>query len=88
MAMSRNVPAARRLRPALTRLFVALGLGLVVVVALSIFIGRYPAPYWMPPDLLGRDEMAQRLVLSLRLPRITVRCYWACRCRRRATPCR
>lgn len=70
--MSRNAPAARRLRPALTRLFVALGLGLLVVVALSIFIGRYPAPYWMPPELLGRDEMAQRLVWSLRLPRITI----------------
>ncbi len=70
--MSRNAPTARRLRPALTRLFVALGLGLLVVVALSIFIGRYPAPYWMPPELLGRDEMAQRLVLSLRLPRITI----------------
>lgn len=60
------------LRPMLTRLFVALGLGLIVVVALSIFIGRYPAPYWMPPELLGRDEMAQRLVWSLRLPRITI----------------
>jgi iron complex transport system permease protein len=70
--MSHNAPAARRLRPALTRLFVALGLALVVVVGLSIFIGRYPAPYWMPPELLGRDEMAQRLVWSLRLPRITI----------------
>jgi iron complex transport system permease protein len=56
----------------MTRLFVVLGLGLIGVVALSIFIGRYPAPYWMPPELLGRDEMAQRLVLSLRLPRITI----------------
>ncbi len=72
MAMSHNTPTARRLRPALTRLFAVLGLGLLVVGALSIFIGRYPAPYWMPPELLGRDEMAQRLVLSLRLPRITI----------------
>ncbi|MBI5563805.1 MAG: iron ABC transporter permease [Chloroflexi bacterium] len=65
--MSRNT-----LRPTLTRLFVALSLALIGVVALSIFIGRYPAPYWMPPELLGRDEMAQRLVWSLRLPRITI----------------
>jgi iron complex transport system permease protein len=56
----------------MTRLFVALSLALLVVLTLSIFVGRYPAPYWMPPQLLGQDEMAQRLVLSLRLPRITI----------------
>jgi iron complex transport system permease protein len=56
----------------MTRLFVVLGLALIGVVVLSIFIGRYPAPYWMPPQLLSQDEMAQRLVVSLRLPRITI----------------
>jgi iron complex transport system permease protein len=64
--------ASTRLRPALARLFVGLGLALIVVLALSVFFGRYPAPYWMPPDLLGRDEMALRLVLSLRLPRLII----------------
>jgi iron complex transport system permease protein len=44
--------------------------GLLLVFALSIFIGRYPQPYWMPLRLLGEDELARRLVLSLRLPRI------------------
>ena len=37
---------------------------------LALVIGRYPRPIWMPPDLLWDDQMAQRLVLNLRLPRI------------------
>jgi iron complex transport system permease protein len=44
--------------------------GLMLVLALSIFIGRYPQPYWMPLRLLREDELARQLVLSLRLPRI------------------
>ncbi len=48
--------------------------GLLVLVALTmllaLFIGRYPRPIWMPLDLLWDDQMAQRLVLNLRLPRI------------------
>ena len=61
-----------RLRPSFTRLFVWLGLGLLVVLILSIFVGRYPKPYWMPPQLLFQDDMAQQLVVSLRLPRMIV----------------
>lgn len=48
---------------ALTVIFI-LGLGL------SIFIGRYPKPYWMPPGLIWSDPLALQLVLNLRLPRI------------------
>ena len=44
--------------------------GLVLIVAASLFIGRYPAPYWTPPSLLSQDELARRLILSLRAPRI------------------
>jgi iron complex transport system permease protein len=48
--------------------------GLLVLVALAmllaLFIGRYPRPIWMPPEMLWDDLMAQRLVLNLRLPRI------------------
>lgn len=44
--------------------------GLVVVAGLSLFAGRYPAPYWTPPSLLSSDELARRLVLGLRLPRL------------------
>ena len=43
-------------------------------MALSIFVGRYPAPYWMPPATLRTDPLAQRLVLNLRLPRILTAC--------------
>ena len=46
--------------------------GLIVIAGTSLFIGRYPAPYWTPPSLLGSDELARRLVLSLRLPRLLV----------------
>lgn len=44
--------------------------GLLLVFGLSIFIGRYPQPYWMPLELLGQDELALRLVTALRLPRL------------------
>lgn len=45
-------------------------LGLLVLISLSLFVGRYPAPYWMPIDRLLEDPLAQRLILTLRLPRI------------------
>ncbi len=44
--------------------------GLLLLGVVSLFIGRYPAPYWTPPSLLGSDELAGRLILSLRLPRL------------------
>jgi len=44
--------------------------GLFGLAGIALFIGRYPAPYWTPPSLLGSDELARRLVLSLRLPRL------------------
>ena len=43
---------------------------LIGVLLASILIGRYPAPFWMPVRLLLEDQLAQRLVFSLRLPRI------------------
>ncbi|MDO9088312.1 MAG: iron ABC transporter permease [Anaerolineaceae bacterium] len=43
---------------------------LLVMMAASIFIGRYPKPFWMPIHVLIEDDMAQRLVWLLRLPRI------------------
>lgn len=52
------------------RHFLLLGFVVLAVLILSLFIGRYPEPYWMPPSYLWRDELAQRLVLYLRLPRI------------------
>jgi iron complex transport system permease protein len=51
-----------------------LGLGCLGMMALSVFVGRYPAPFWMPPSLLRSDPLARRLVLNLRLPRILTAC--------------
>lgn len=56
----------RTARPTIVWLAVALFL----LIVLTIFIGRYPGPFLMHPGQLLRDELAQRLVLNLRLPRI------------------
>ena len=53
-----------------SRFLLLAGLGLLAVLVLSVFIGRYPSPYWMPPRLLFEDQLARQLVLSLRLPRL------------------
>jgi len=59
-------------RSAYVRFLIILGLGTLAVLAASVFIGRYPDPYWMPPGLLFRDELARKLVLTLRLPRLLI----------------
>jgi iron complex transport system permease protein len=64
-----GLAASLRRRP-----FLLLGLALLAVLVLSLFIGRYPAPYWMSPETLWRDEMARNLVLNLRLPRVLTAC--------------
>jgi iron complex transport system permease protein len=56
----------RHHRRALWGLFILL----VGLMGLSIFMGRYPSPIWMPPQTLLHDPLAQRLVFNLRLPRI------------------
>lgn len=43
---------------------------LFLMAGISVFIGRFPAPYWMPLDRMLEDSLAQQLVLNLRLPRI------------------
>jgi len=47
-----------------------LGMALLMVAVLSLFVGRYPAPFWTPPRLLWEDDLAARVVWSLRLPRV------------------
>ncbi len=49
---------------------VSFGLILFLVMALSIFIGRYPKPLLLPFSSLLLDPLAQKLVLLIRLPRI------------------
>ncbi|MCD4803012.1 MAG: iron ABC transporter permease [Anaerolineales bacterium] len=51
-----------------TLLFLAFGV--LAILLVSVFIGRYPEPYWMSPKLLFQDQLAQQLVLNLRLPRL------------------
>ena len=52
------------------QVLVILVIALFIIALVSLFFGRYPSPYWMPPELLFTDTMAQKLVLSLRLPRM------------------
>lgn len=57
-------------RRRLPTILLVLSAALFFLLLGSVFIGRYPAPFWMPPGLLTEDPLAQRLVLNLRLPRI------------------
>jgi iron complex transport system permease protein len=56
-------------RRAQIRLIWILGL-LLLAFLLSIFLGRYPGPYFTTLDDLNRDSLARSLVFNLRLPRI------------------
>jgi iron complex transport system permease protein len=42
----------------------------LVVFGVSLMIGRYPKPGFMPLSTLLNDQLAQKLVFSLRLPRL------------------
>jgi iron complex transport system permease protein len=46
----------------------------LAIILLSMFVGRYPRPYWMSPELLSSDPLARSLVLNLRLPRLITAC--------------
>lgn len=52
------------------RTILLLGGGLLLLLVFSLFLGRYPTPNIMSPELLRTDEMAWRLVWGLRLPRL------------------
>ena len=55
-----------------TRKLALFGLLALLLLGISLFIGRYPEPFLMPPRLLREDLLAQRLVLYLRAPRLIV----------------
>lgn len=42
----------------------------LLVIGISLFVGRYPKPLFMPLSILINDELAQKLVFNLRLPRL------------------
>ena len=52
------------------RLLLILGAVLLLVFLLSVFVGRYPKPFWMPLSVLLEESLAWKLVFSLRLPRL------------------
>ncbi len=52
----------------------ALGVLVVAAFLISLFIGRYPTPPLMPLHYVWDDELAQRLVWNLRLPRLIAAC--------------
>ena len=54
------------------RVLVLLALGLVVIFLFSLFLGRYPVPGLIDMERLASDQLAQRLVWNLRLPRLLV----------------
>lgn len=47
-----------------------LAMVLLAAILLSLMLGRYPAPGFMPWERLAEDDLAVRLVLNLRLPRL------------------
>ncbi len=65
--MPRTDPSIRGLRR--HPLLFLLG-ALLLAAGASVFIGRFPAPGWMPPGRLWDDPLARQLVWNLRLPRI------------------
>lgn len=54
----------------LRRRFLWIVAGVALTLLASMFIGRYPKPWLMPPSLLWTDPLAQRLVFHLRVPRV------------------
>ena len=43
---------------------------LIALFLLSLLVGRYPAPGLITPNQIMEDELAQRLIFNLRLPRL------------------
>ena len=52
------------------QILTVVGCSLLVLIMLSLLLGRYPVWGLLAPQQLLTDEMAQRLVLHLRLPRV------------------
>ena len=52
------------------RILLVLAMLLLATVVLSLLVGRYPSPGFMPWSRLTGDELAGRLVWNLRLPRL------------------
>ncbi len=49
-------------------------IALICVLVISTLWGRYPVPSLALPDALWHDPLAQRLIVTLRLPRVLMAC--------------
>jgi iron complex transport system permease protein len=65
--VSRSSALLRRIT---NRAFVWLSLLFLLLIMLSLLVGRYPTPGILSPAALADDALGQRLVLNLRLPRV------------------
>jgi iron complex transport system permease protein len=54
----------------LKRTLTLLAIALLTIFLLSVLIGRYPAPGFISIEGIAQDELAQRLIFNLRLPRL------------------
>ena len=70
MQSPHRLPAIQTRDHRTRRLLLALVAALLVMAAFSVLVGRYPDPGVMGLDQLGSDELAWRLVVNLRLPRL------------------
>ena len=59
-----------RIRRHNSRVLILLCLVLLGTSAIFIFIGRYPRPGFTAPSLILSDGLAQKIILSIRIPRI------------------
>lgn len=70
MADSQALVAVRATSLHRQRMLWALGIGLIALFWISLLLGRYPTPGFLSPEQLLSDELANRLVFQLRLPRL------------------
>jgi len=69
-SVSKSLPPSVRFNKRRQRIIFALAVGLLVAAGLSLLLGRYPAPGLISWRQISNDELAVRLILNLRLPRL------------------
>jgi iron complex transport system permease protein len=70
MSVEATLPRLQRRNSRRQRILWALVLGLLAAAILSLLLGRYPTPGLISWRQLANDELAARLIFSLRLPRL------------------
>lgn len=70
MAVLSRVHVAQLANHRRQRILLLLAAATLAVLVLSVLLGRYPTPGLLSPAQLSNDELASRLVWSLRVPRV------------------